>query len=1196
MTHPFLKRLNEKVLVFDGALGTNLQTLNLTSQDFGGKDGCNEFLVITKPEAIRSVHESFLKAGCDVIETDTFGSNRIVLAEYGLEDRVVELNEKAARLAKELAQKYSTPDHPRFVMGSVGPGTKLPSLGHIGFNELKESYKEQYKGLMAGGVDGLLIETCQDLLQTKIAIIAAVEYFKEVGRRLPLIAQVTLEPTGTMLLGTDIHAVIATLEMFPVDVIGMNCATGPAEMAEHVRTLCESSVKHISVLPNAGLPENVGGVAHYHLTPKELADYHERFVNEFGVSIVGGCCGTTPEHLKAVVDRVGKCVPKKRTPKHEPASASLYGISTFKQSPAPLLVGEQTNANGSKKFKQLLEHEDYDAIVGVAREAVKEGAHLVDLCVAYVGRDEKKDMVEAISRFNQQVTVPVMIDSTEFAVIEEALKHVAGKPVINSINLEDGGERLRKICPMAKKYGAALVALTIDEKGMAKTREEKLRVAKRIYQIVTQQYGIRPEDLFFDLLTFTLGSGSEEFRNAAPETIGAIRRLKKDLPGVHTILGISNISFGLAPHARQVLNSVFLHECVEAGLDAAIVHAKKIVPLFKIAADDLEAAKRLLHNKWIDGKDPLQEYIAHFSKKQGSVEAPRERAGTIEDILKNHILDGSSDGLGTDLDEALKKYKPLEIINEFLLGGMKTVGELFGAGKMQLPFVLQSAEVMKKAVAHLEPFMDKNEGQERGRIVLATVKGDVHDIGKNLVDIILTNNGYKVFNLGIKQPVEAIVKAAIETHADAIGLSGLLVKSTLIMKEDLAEMNRRGLKIPVICGGAALTERYVERDLAQAYQGPVHYGRDAFFGLRIMEGIKKTPVPDKEKSRSQPAEPAVVVSNKPEAKTSRSAVSAPSQVVTTTHVSQAALGPLQGGVPHSDIDLMKVRCHPEGASHDGMQKLQRGPSFHVHRDNPIPKPPFFGYQILKNLRMMDVFPWVNKLALYRAQWQFKQGDRTPREFELYLQENVEPIFERFKAQTVREKILEPKVIYGFYKCYSEGNDLVVLDGSAQTELTRFTFPRQLREPFQCIADFFRPRGGEPDVVAFHAVTVGKRASEMEQKLFKANKYTEYLYLHGLSVEAAEALAEYVHLLIRRDLGIDKRDKRTKDEIFRQGYQGSRYSFGYPACPNLEDQKKLFQILPAEKIGISLSEAFQMAPEQSTSAIIVHHPQAKYFSV
>jgi len=1159
MTHPFLKRLSQKVLVFDGAMGTNLQTQHLTSEDFGGKDGCNEYLVITKPDAIRQVHESFLKVGCDAIETDTFGSNRIVLAEYGLEDRAVELNEKAARLAKELAQKYSTPDHPRFAIGSVGPGTKLPSLGHIGFDELRDSYKEQYKGLIAGGVDAILIETCQDLLQAKCAVIALEEYFNEIGRRLPVIVQVTFESTGTMLLGTEIGAVIATLEMLPVDVIGMNCATGPVEMAGHVKALCENSFKAISVLPNAGLPENVGGVAHYHLTPKELADFHERFVTEFGVSIVGGCCGTTPEHLKAVVERVGKMPPKKRTPNHEPSCCSLYGPVTYAQKPAPLLVGEQTNANGSKKFKQLLEREDYDGIVGVARDAVKEGAHMVDLCVAFVGRNETKDMNESIHRFNQHVTVPVMIDSTEAPVVEEALKRIAGKPIINSVNLEDGGDRLRKICAMAKKYGAGLVALTIDEKGMAKTREDKLRIAKRIYQIVTQQYGMREEDIFFDLLTFTLGSGSEEFRGAGPETIEAIRRLKKELPGVHTILGVSNISFGLAPHARQVLNSVFLHECVEAGLDAAIVHAKKILPLFKIEKDDLEVARGLLHNKWIDGKDPLQEFIAHFQKKEGTYleKKPREQTGPIEDRLKNRIIDGNSDALEADLDEGLKKYSPLDIINNLLLEGMKAVGELFGAGKMQLPFVLQSAEVMKKAVAYLERFMEKKEGQERGRILLATVQGDVHDIGKNLVDIILTNNGYKVFNIGIKQPVEAILKAAYENKVDAIGMSGLLVKSTLIMKENLEEMNLRGISTPVLCGGAALTERYVTRDLTDLYKGNVYYGRDAFSALRIMAEIKTGKSPEKGALNPQ-APPAV-----------------PSPVASGSSSKGTGCATPPPFAPRSFV---------------------RGPSFHVHRDNAIPKVPFFGYRLLKNIRMQDVFPWINKIALYRLQWQFKQGDRTPREFELYIQENVEPIFERFKVQTVREKIFEPRVIYGYYPCYSENDDLVVLDGTAQTELTRFTFQRQSKEPYQSIADFFRPRGGELDVVGFHVVTIGKRASEAEQKLFKANKYTEYLYLHGLSVECAEALAEYTHLLIRRDMGIDVFDKRTKEDIFRQGYQGSRYSFGYPACPNLEDQKKLFQLLPADKIGVSLSETFQMHPEQSTSAIIVHHPQAKYFGV
>ncbi len=1152
MAHPFIKKLNEKVLVFDGALGTNLQKLGLTSADYGGKDGCNEYLVITKPDAIRGIHESFLKAGCDVIETDTFGSNRIVLAEYGLADRTAELNEKAARLAKEIAQKYSTPDHPRFVMGSVGPGTKLPSLGHIGFDPLKDSYKEQIKALIAGGVDGILIETCQDLLQAKTAVIATEECFFENGRRLPLIVQVTFESTGTMLLGTEMSAVIAALEMFPVDVIGINCATGPAEMAEQVRALCANSVKPISVLPNAGLPENVGGAAHYHLTPKELADFHERFVKEFGVSIVGGCCGTTPEHLQAVVERVGKCVPKRRNLKHEPSCASLYHAVSYKQSPGPLLVGEQTNANGSKKFRQILERDDYDAIVGVAREAVKEGAHLVDLCVAFVGRNEVKDMTEAVMRFNQHVTVPVMIDSTEPQVMEEALKHVAGKAIINSVNLEDGGERLRRVCKLAKKYGAGLVALTIDEKGMAKTKSEKLAIAKRIHRIATQEYGVRPEDLFFDLLTFTLGSGSEEFRTAAIETLEAIRWLKRELPRVHTILGLSNISFGLAPHARQVLNSVFLHEAVAAGLDAAIVHAKKILPLFKIEKEDLEAAKQLLENRWTDGKDPLQVFIAHFDKKQSSAPAPQAHkpAGTIEETLRNRILDGNADGMETDLEQALKKMPALEIINGVLLGGMKTVGELFGCGKMQLPFVLQSAEVMKKAVAYLERFMEKKEGQERGRIVLATVRGDVHDIGKNLVDIILTNNGYKVLNLGIKQPVEAIMKAALEHHADAIGLSGLLVKSTQIMKEDLEEMNRRGIKIPVICGGAALTERYVERDLAGAYHGKVYYGRDAFSALKIMEEIKKGPGEQPKPREPVPAAP--VREPKPEV---RQSAPAPAPVIPTV------------------------------------------PSFHVHRDNPVPKVPFYGSRILKQARLQEIFPWINKIPLYRLHWQFKQGDRTPREFELYLKENVDPVLEKFEARCVREKILEPKAVYGFFPCYSEGNDVVVLDETARVEKVRFHFPRQKREPYQCIADFFRPRGSrELDVLGVHLVTMGSRASEIERKLFAAGKYTEYLYLHGLSVEMAEAFAEYLHAQIRREMGIHLQDKRYKEEIFRQGYQGSRYSFGYPACPNLEDQKKLFELVPASKIGVTLSETLQMVPEQSTSAIILHHPQAKYFGV
>lgn len=1142
MKHPFLEALGKKVLIFDGAMGTNIQRLSLSPADFQGKDGCNEFLVVTKPEAISQIHQGFLEVGCDAIETDTFGANRIVLGEYDLANRAYELNVKAAQLARKIAQKYSTPDHPRFVVGSIGPGTKIPSLGHISFEEMKTVFKEQVTGLVEGGVDVILIETCQDLLQAKIAVIAADEFFTESGKRLPLMAQVTFERTGTMLLGTDMTAVIAALEMLPIDVLGMNCATGPLEMADHLRTLCEYSSKPISALPNAGLPENIGGVAHYRLTPKELADFHERFVKEFGVSIVGGCCGTTPEHLKAVIDCVAGLKPKARQIKHESACASLYSAVTYSQNPPPLIVGERTNANGSRKFKELLEREDYDGMVSMGREAVREGAHLLDVCVAYVGRNETKDMIETISRFNQQITLPLMIDSTEAPVIEDALKRIGGKSIINSINLEDGEERIKKVCPLAKKYGAALVALTIDEKGMAKTAQDKLRIAKRIFELATQKYGILPEDLFFDTLTFTLGSGDAEFRRAGLETLEAIALVKKELPEVRTLLGVSNISFGLDPEARQVLNSVFLDMALQAGLDAAIVNAQKILPLHKIPAEEIELCRRLIRDDHAKG-DPLQTFLAYFERKKGTVkkEEKRKPVSTVEESLKNKIIDGEKENLEAELKRALEKYNALEIINTVLLDGMKVVGDLFGVGKMQLPFVLKSAEVMKRAVAFLEPYMEKVTGQEKGKIVLATVKGDVHDIGKNLVDIILTNNGYKVFNLGIKQPIDTILRAAQEYQVDAIGLSGLLVKSTLVMKEDLEEMNSRGIALPVICGGAALTRKYVEEDLAGLYHGEVYYGQDAFSGLRIMDELTK-----------------------------------PDRTTRLTKTIQAR-GAKMEAVISEKTEVTERSKIPHG--------------------NPIPRSPFLGYRILNNIRLEDVFPWINTIALFRGQWQFRQGQMSLQDYEKIIREKVEPIFEEIKARSIREKILVPRVIYGFYSCYSEGNDLVVLDETAKNEKIRFTFPRQRKEPFLCLSDFFRPKASrELDVVGFQVVTVGARATEEAKKLFEANRYTDYLYLHGLSVETAEALAEYVHKMIRKELGIEASDSATREEIFRQGYQGSRYSFGYPACPNLEDQVKLFQLVPAEKIGVTLTEEFQLVPEQSTSAVVVHHPRAKYFNI
>lgn len=1145
MSASFLELLSKKILVFDGAMGTNIQNLNLKPEDFDGKDGCNEVLVITKPEAIEQVHESFLSVGCDAIETDTFGSNRIVLSEYDLADRVIELNRKAVELARKVAQKYSHPAKPRFVIGSVGPTTKLPTLGHISFDEMHSVFIEQITGLLQGGVDAILIETCQDILQAKIAAIAANELFEKTNQRVPLMVQVTMEQTGTMLLGTEMDAAIATLEMLPIDVIGINCATGPQEMVEHVRTLTQSAQKPISVLPNAGLPENVGGRAHYKLTPKLLADFQERFVKEFGVNIVGGCCGTTPEHLLEVVNRVRNLPPKKREIARAKQCSSLYQAVSYKQSPPPLLVGERTNANGSKKFRQLLEREDYDSITTMARESVQEGSHILDVCCAYVGRNEVKDMNEVITRLNKQVTVPLMIDSTEAPVIEESLKRVSGKAIINSINLEDGEERMKKVCPLAKKYGAALVALTIDEKGMAKDRTKKLEIAERIYRLATEKYGIRGEDLFFDTLTFTLGSGDAEFRNAGKETIEAIRLIKQKFPEAQTILGVSNISFGLDPESRHVLNSVFLHYAIEAGLDAAIVHAARILPLFKIEEQARELSRRLIFNESVNNADPLHAFIAYFEKRKGTEkkEIKKKPALNLEDSLKNKIIEGNRENLEKELDEALKRYPPLDIINNILMDGMKVVGDLFGSGKMQLPFVLQSAEVMKRAVSHLEPFMEKVTGMEKGKVVLATVKGDVHDIGKNLVDIILTNNGYKVYNLGIKQPIDSILHAAEEHKADAIGLSGLLVKSTSVMKEDLEEMERRNINLPVICGGAALTRKYVEETLKTVYRGEVHYAQDAFSGLRIMDELKnphrkKESLPKVEKSALKKEMPAIPSASRPISKRSN-----------------------------------------------------------VISNNPIPKPPFWGYKILKNISLKEVFPYINKTALFKGQWQFKQAGLSNEEYEKILHEKIEPLFLEMQKKCIQEKILEPKVIYGYYPCVSKGDDLIILDEDSKKEKIRFTFPRQKQEPYHCISDFFRSEeSGEIDVVGFQAVTVGTRASEMEKELFQANQYTDYLYLHGISVETTEALAEFVHRTIRRDWNFLNEDAQEMDALLRQGYRGSRYSFGYPACPNLEDQETLFKILPAEKIGISLTEEFQLVPEQSTTAVVVHHPQAKYFLI
>jgi len=1205
MPTSFLDILNEKIIVYDGAMGTNIQALNLTADDFGGEqyNGCNEYLVLTKPSAIESIHADFLSVGCDVIETDSFGSTPIVLAEYGLADKAYQLNFEAARLAKRIAQDFSTHAHPRFVAGSIGPTTKLPSLGHISFREMEKAYYIQTKGLLEGGVDVLNVETCQDILQAKAALAAIFSCFADLKRRVPVIVSVTIETTGTMLLGTEIAAALTSLEPYDIDLIGMNCATGPKEMSENVRYLCANSPKPVFVMPNAGIPENVSGHARYTLTPDELVYYLSHFVKDLGVNVVGGCCGTTRDHLQKLVETVGGLSPTKRTWEFTPGCSSMYQSVPYHIEPAPVMIGERTNANGSKLFRELLGKEDWEGMVAMGREQVKEGAHVLDVCVAYVGRDEVHDMREVISRFNTQITVPLMIDSTEPPVIEEALQRIAGKAIVNSINLEDGEERASTILSLCRKYGAGVVCLTIDEQGMAKTAERKLAVAKRIHELATRKFGMKEHDLIFDTLTFTLGSGDEEFRKAGIETLEAIRAIKKEFPNVYTSLGVSNISFGLSPPVRHVLNSVFLHYAIEYGLDMAIVHASKILPLYKIPEDERELCRKLIFDERTPEYDPLQAILDFYSRTQGEVKTKKkEKAGTVEERLKNRIIEGDKVGLQSDLDEALRKYPALDIVNNILLEGMKVVGDLFGSGQMQLPFVLQSAEVMKSAVSYLEPYMEKVEGASKGTMVIATVKGDVHDIGKNLVDIILTNNGYNVVNLGIKCPIENMLRAAEEHHADAIGMSGLLVKSTLVMKENLEVMTERGITIPVVLGGAALTRRYVENDLRTVYRGKLAYANDAFDGLRFMEQLIS------EKKR-QPADDGLV---EPAA----------------AHMQQGDDEPLG-----FEAKITLASQNEEIARANVLEKTVRSSEI-------IPSPPFFGTKVIKDIPLDDVFSFINEAALFRGQWQVRRGTMSVSEYDSMLKAKVLPDYERLKIKVKRERLLQPAVVYGYFPCQSEGDDLIIykpqhtsdptevwnvdvggilhnpLNESASsssrgqsaignlTEWLRFTFPRQRKGRMLCIADFFASKdSGRIDVVAFHLVTMGRVASEYSHKLFASNNYKDYLYFHGLSVEAAEALAELWHRKIREELNIHHKDARLPNtdtldvrRIFAQGYQGSRYSFGYPACPSLEDHVKLFELLRPERIGVELTEEYQLVPEQSTDAIIVHHPEARYFAI
>jgi 5-methyltetrahydrofolate--homocysteine methyltransferase len=1184
----FLKTLNERVVIFDGAMGTNLQVQNLSVDDYGGAqfEGCPEYLLVSRPEAVERVHAGFFEAGCDVVETDSFGGIPYVLDEYGIGHMAYDLNVKAAQLARRIASDFSTAERPRWVAGSMGPGTKSPTLGHVTYKGVKDAYAVQARGLLDGGVDLLVVETCQDLLQTKATLAAIFEDFKRRGTRVPVFAQVTIEPWGTMLPGTEIGAALTALEPFPIDVIGMNCGTGPRNMTESLRYLCENAQLPVSVLPNAGLPEVKDGRMHYDETPESFAAQVEHFAKDFGANVVGGCCGTTPAHIKLLVERLGNLQPKPRGGRVLPAASSIFIQQPYVQDASFLIVGERVNASGSKKMRDLLNEENWDGLTSLAREQEREGAHVLDVNVDFVGRDGVRDMHELASRLVTQVKLPLMFDSTEWEKMEAGLQHAGGKSILNSTNYEDGEPRFKKVLGLAQEYGAAVVVGTIDEEGMARTAEGKLKIAGRAYRQATEELGFPAHDIFFDPLALPISTGIEEDRRNAAETIEALRRIKAELPGCYTILGVSNISFGLNAASRVVLNSVFLHEAVEAGLDSAIVNASKIVPLNRIPGRELEVARQLIYDeRRFEGDvctyDPLAEFTKLFEGVKAKKEQKVDSNLPVEERLKLHIIDGEKIGLEDNLKLALRSYSALDIINNVLLDGMKVVGELFGSGQMQLPFVLQSAEVMKAAVRFLEPFMEKKGGATaKGTMVLATVKGDVHDIGKNLVDIILTNNGYKVINLGIKQTIEAILQSFEEHKADAIGMSGLLVKSTLIMRENLELMNERGIDVPVVLGGAALTRRYVEQDLESLYRGRLFYARDAFDGLHTMDLLTGSG------AHAGQSEQAKAASAKAGAGNGAASDGA--------EASEDDAEELVG--EDAKLGVRAARARPRGVlkSREAAAHTVRSG---VNPDAPIPRAPFYGARVVEHVPLERVFKFVNETALFKGQWQFKQGRKSAEEYGAFVREKVRPVYDELKLHTERENLLVPQVVYGYFPCQSEGNDLVVYHEDGRTERVRFTFPRQPTGRRLCLADFFASKeSGRVDVVAFQLVTVGRRASEYAHELFRTDNYSDYLYFHGLSVESAEALAELWHKHVREELGIAGRDAAELAKLFHQGYQGSRFSFGYPACPDLEDQTKLFELLAPERIGVELSDEFQLVPEQSTSAIIVHHEEAKYFSI
>ncbi|TSE01664.1 methionine synthase [Skermania sp. ID1734] len=1205
-----LDALKQRVVIGDGAMGTMLQAADLTLDDFQGLEGCNEILNDTRPDVLRGIHRAYFEAGADAVETNTFGCNLPNLADYDISGRIRELAEKGTRIAREVADEMGPgrDGMARFVLGSMGPGTKLPTLGHAPYATLRDAYVEAALGMIEGGADAILIETCQDLLQVKAAVVGSKRAMEQLGRRLPIITHVTVETTGTMLVGSEIGAALTAIEPLGVDMIGLNCATGPAEMSEHLRHLSKHARLPVSVMPNAGLPVLGPNGAEYPLQPEELAEALSGFVTEFGLAMVGGCCGTTPEHIRQVAEAVQGLERGRRNPVHEPSVSSLYTAVPFEQDASILMIGERTNANGSKAFREAMLAEDWQRCLEIAKDQTRDGAHMLDLCVDYVGRDGAKDMTELASRLATASTLPIMLDSTESAVLQAGLEHLGGRCAVNSVNYEDGDgpdSRFAKTMKLVAEHGAAVVALTIDEEGQARTAEHKVRIAERLIADITTNWGLSESDIIIDALTFTLGTGQEESRRDGLETIEGIRELKRRHPDVQTTLGLSNISFGLNPAARQVLNSVFMHECVEAGLNTAIVHASKILPMSRIPEEQQKVALDLIYDRRSAGYDPLQELMSLF-EGVSAADAKASRADELAALplferLERRIVDGDRNGLEPDLDAAMQEKKPLEIINETLLSGMKTVGELFGSGQMQLPFVLQSAEVMKAAVAYLEPHMDVTDDSGKGRIVLATVKGDVHDIGKNLVDIILSNNGYEVVNLGIKQPISAILDAAHDKKADVIGMSGLLVKSTVVMKENLEELNSKGVaeQFPVLLGGAALTRSYVENDLADVYLGDVSYARDAFEGLRLMDKIMT-------RKRGGGPDP-----DSPEA------------------------------IAEREKAAERKARHERSRRIAEQRKAKETPVVVPERsdvavDVPVATPPFWGTRVVKGIAVNDFAALLDERALFLGQWGLRgqpakrrvsedrsdEGARTganpPRAnrfsgdgptYEELVESDGRPRLRYWLDRLSTDGILaHAAVVYGYFPAVSEGDDVIVLDEPKPeaAERFRFTFPRQQRDRFLCIADFIRSRAhaketGEVDVLPFQLVTMGKPIADFANELFASNSYRDYLEVHGLGVQLTEALAEYWHRRIREELTLNghavaDEDPQDVREFFRLGYRGARYAFGYGACPDLEDRTKLVALLEPERIGVSLSEEMQLHPEQSTDAFVLLHPEAKYFNV